>query len=248
MAIGIIDSGLGGYRIYHALHTHYPQAAFVFLADQKNAPYGNKQPHEILTIARKNMAWFKAQGITTIVIACNTINAVALSSLRVEFPELTFIDVIAPTLDALSSSPIKRWLVVATQLTVQSKMYERELLKRHPDAQVRAVALPQLVSLIEGLADADALTQNLKATLSQEDLAQEGLILGCTHYPLAKANFKAVFKGEIHDSEQAMVNALETVKKDEGLSICVTTGDADFAQTQVKALFHQDQGFSKVDV
>jgi len=42
MTIGILDSGLGGYSVYHALRAAYPKAPFLFLADQMNAPYGDK--------------------------------------------------------------------------------------------------------------------------------------------------------------------------------------------------------------
>ena len=61
-AIGIVDSGLGGYTVYASLRQAYPNASFVFLADQKHAPYGNKSPEEIIAISYQNMMWFYEQG------------------------------------------------------------------------------------------------------------------------------------------------------------------------------------------
>ncbi len=52
MTIGILDSGLGGYSVYHALRAAYPNASFLFLADQANAPFGDKSKEAIFDIAR----------------------------------------------------------------------------------------------------------------------------------------------------------------------------------------------------
>jgi len=248
MAIGIIDSGLGGYSIYHALHTAYPKAAFVFLADQAHAPYGNKQASEIIEIASRNMNWFLSQGITEVVIACNTMNAVALDTLKLTFPEITFHDVLGPTLKQLESTDIQDWLVVATQLTIQSQMYPQAIQANYPEMKVKSQALPRLVSLIEGLAEAPEIDAYLNETLSSDQLNQKGLILGCTHYPLALQSFKEVFKGEIIDSIQAMVTHFEGKVLQTGNAQCYTTKDASYAHHQVRQLFDVSVDFEKAMV
>lgn len=248
MTIGIIDSGLGGYSIYHALHQAYPQASFVFLADQAHAPYGNKQAQEIIEIASRNMAWFLSQDITEVVIACNTMNAVALDSLKLNFPKMTFHDVLGPTLKQLASTRITDWLVVATQLTINSQMYPKAMHTLYPEYQVMSIALPRLVSLIEGLAETSEVNAYLKANLSSESTRQSGLILGCTHYPLAMESFQEVFKGQIVDSIQAMVKHFEDVHLKAGPSQCYTTKDASYAHHQVRQLFDVSVAFEKAMV
>ncbi|MEI7668205.1 MAG: glutamate racemase, partial [Erysipelotrichaceae bacterium] len=89
MAIGILDSGLGGYSIYQALHNAYPKASFVFLADQKNAPFGTKTKEALLEITIININWFIQQDIKMIVIACNTISSTIMPKLRLHFPSIT---------------------------------------------------------------------------------------------------------------------------------------------------------------
>lgn len=248
MTIGIIDSGLGGYSIYHALHQTYPKASFLFLADQKNAPYGNKTKEEIIAIATRNMQWFLNQGIHEIVIACNTMNAVALDSLKSRFPEIRFHDVVSPTIAQLKDSHHQSWLVVATHLTTESRIYPKALSGLRSDFTVDSVALPKLVNLIEGLAEPEEIEDYLKDCLSPDLLAHEGLILGCTHYPLAMEAFHSLFKGNIVDSIDPMVNLFKDKTLEEGPSRCVTTRDASFATHQVEQLYNVKVPFEKVEI
>ena len=38
MAIGVFDSGVGGLTVHRELTRRFPQADFIYLADQANAP------------------------------------------------------------------------------------------------------------------------------------------------------------------------------------------------------------------
>lgn len=248
MSFGIIDSGLGGYSIYQSLHTHYPTASFVFLADQKHAPYGNRSAQEIIDIASHNMRWFLEQGIHDVIVACNTMNAVALKTLKERFPEITFYDVIEPTLKSIHNQKLDSWLVVGTRLTIQSKMYEQEMNRLYPQVSVSSKSLPELVSLIEGLAEPYTLESYLHTELSEDNRNAQGLILGCTHYPCALDSFKSVFKGTIVDSRQAMVESLKMIHLPKGPSRCFTTGDISLAQKQALELFNQEESFTYAEI
>lgn len=247
MTIGIIDSGLGGYSIYYALHKAYPKASFHFLADQKNAPYGNKTSEEIKRIAYKNISWFKTNGITEIVIACNTMNAVALDYLKVEFPEIVFHDVVLPTVKQLSYMDLNTVLVVATHLTIKSDIYAKTIHSLFPHIQVKSVALPELVQKIEMLEDQEDIVKYLNSCLSTNDINKEGLILGCTHYPLALNSFNTIFRNKIVDSIDVMVQIFNDKIIEEGNSICFTTKDVEYAKHQVKQLFQINEVFTKTE-
>ncbi len=248
MTIGIIDSGLGGYSIYHALHKAYPKASFHFLADQKNAPYGNKTAEEIKEIAKKNIAWFKSKDIHEIVIACNTMNAVALDSLKLEFPEIKFYDVVYPTVKQLEAYQLKRILVVATRLTIQSNIYAKTIQTLFPDINVKSVALPDLVQKIEGLCSHLEITEYIQFMLNEDDLKCDGLILACTHYPIVNDAFSSLFHQKIMDSIKAMVEIFKDKVLDEGESRCFTTKDPIYAKHQVNQLFRINEDFSKIEV
>lgn len=248
MTIGIIDSGLGGYSIYHALHQAYPKASFHFLADQKNAPYGNKTAEEIKAIATKNIAWFKSNGIQEIVIACNTMNAVALDYLKTTFPDIKFHDVVYPTVKQLETLNLTSILVVATHLTIQSDIYAKTMHVIFPNITVKSIALPELVQKIESLASKTEIVAYLNTCLNLEDVSYEGLILGCTHYPLAIDAFIEIFNQTIIDSINVMTQIFKDKQLEEGLSYCFTTKDSEFAKHQVSQLFQINEDFSKIEV
>ena len=52
--IGIFDSGVGGLTIYEEIHKLLPNESIIYLADSKNAPYGDKTKKEIIDISVKN--------------------------------------------------------------------------------------------------------------------------------------------------------------------------------------------------
>lgn len=248
MTIGIIDSGLGGYSIYHALHQAYPKASFHFLADQKNAPYGNKTVTEIKSIATKNIKWFKSNGINEIVIACNTMNAVALDYLKTTFPDVIFHDVVYPTVKQLKTMNLTSILVVATHLTIQSNIYANTIHSIFPNISVKSIALPELVQKIESLASQKEIVTYLKTCLKSNDVKSDGLILGCTHYPLTMQAFEEVFKQTIVDSIDVMTQIFKDKQLIEGSSYCFTTKDSEFANHQVLQLFQINEEFKKIEV
>ncbi len=244
MTYGIIDSGLGGYRIYLALHKAYPKAAFTFLADQKNAPYGNKTRDELLNVARANMNWFLSQDIHQVIIACNTMNAMILDQLKNEFKMITFHELVKPTIDALKNTKHESLCVLATQATTNSEIYKKGLEALLPDTKVEGIACPKLVNYIEDMDDESIIKDYLHSLI--KDLSYDAMLLGCTHYPLISKLIEKEFQVKVYDSEQAMVNSLKNEPFDEGQSRCITTGDKNHAEAQAKTLFGIDEIFEKV--
>ena len=52
--IGIFDSGIGGLSILNKLKEILPNENFIYLADNKNFPYGRKSKKEIFSLSLKN--------------------------------------------------------------------------------------------------------------------------------------------------------------------------------------------------
>ena len=243
MSIGIIDSGLGGYRIHLKLQEAYPHARFVFLADQAHAPYGNKSIEELFTIASKNMNWFLSQNIKEVILACNTMSASILPMLREAFPQMIFHDVIEPTIQNLPNHDFKKLLVLGTTRTIESQAYQNALKKRYVHTHIEGLAPTQLVTLIEGLATEAEMDAYLRSILQAKDV--DGVILACTHYPMVANNISKIIDMPLYDSEKAMVNRFKHFVFDEGQSELYTSADPKYAETQVKALFKQSVQFKK---
>ena len=80
--IGVFDSGLGGLSIWKELHALLPNEQTIYLADSKNAPYGEKSKEEIIAFSIKNTEYLIAKGCKIIVVACNTVTTNAIKILR----------------------------------------------------------------------------------------------------------------------------------------------------------------------
>src|SRR5690348_18051374 len=76
--IGVFDSGFGGLTVHRALVEALPERDFVYLGDNRNAPYGVQPPIAVLNLTCAALERLFAEGCTLAVLACNTASTVAL--------------------------------------------------------------------------------------------------------------------------------------------------------------------------
>ena len=184
--IGVFDSGLGGLTVASAIMDALPGERIVYLGDTARVPYGTRSPRTILRYARACARRLQQHDIKLLVIACNTVSAVAVDMLRVEL-DMPVLGVIGPGARAgIAASVNGRIGVIATRGTVASGAYGKELAGLSGKAELFSQAAPLLVPLAEeGWLDGAVPTEVVAHYL--EPLASAGvdtLILGCTHYPL----------------------------------------------------------------
>ncbi|MCP4741630.1 MAG: glutamate racemase, partial [Actinomycetales bacterium] len=75
--LGLFDSGVGGLTVLRRVLERHHGVQCVYLGDTARVPYGNRTPEEIRVIAAEVVAWLRHSGVTTVVMACNTTNALA---------------------------------------------------------------------------------------------------------------------------------------------------------------------------
>lgn len=75
--LGFFDSGLGGLTVLRRVLERHGAVPCVYLGDTARVPYGNRQPDDIRRIAAEVVGWLRDQQVTTVVMACNTTNALA---------------------------------------------------------------------------------------------------------------------------------------------------------------------------
>ena len=193
MKIGTFDSGLGGLIMTKALIQALPEYDHVYLGDTANLPYGARSAEQVCALTTRCVDWlFRRQNCALVVIACNTATIAALEYLQGEylpknFPDRRIFGIVTPTTEAVASGGFKRVGIVATEGTVRSGVYERELKKLIPDISVTQLATPLLVPLVENGGDkyAPAVIDDYMEALEDVD----ALVLGCTHYPHYKKLF-----------------------------------------------------------
>lgn len=213
--IGVFDSGLGGLTVARAIAERLPCERLVYLGDTARVPYGTRSPHTVLRYARSCARHLAKHDIKLLVVACNTVSAVALPMLRVEL-DVPVLGVIEPGARAgVRASKSGKVGVIATPGTVASGAYPQAIAGVSTRAEVRQRAAPLLVPLVEeGWIDGEVPTLVVRRYL--EPLVADGidaLVLGCTHYPLLAPVIRDVarrlFPSEVTVVDSAAATALE---------------------------------------
>lgn len=221
MAIGVFDSGVGGLTVHRKLVDRFPQADFIYLADQKNAPYGGREGEEIVDLTRAGCERLFQAGCDVVVLACNTASAIALRRLQQTWlpgyrkalgRPVNVLGIIVPTIEAATGLPWEHeadrrgekiekldiLAVFATPATARSRVFEIEIDKRRQDVAVFVEPCPDLARLIEDGAPAGDLSAMVARHVSQITTrigrAPDRAILGCTHYEIVADMFRAALK------------------------------------------------------
>ena len=185
--IGIFDSGIGGLSVLNALK-HFPFKKIIYVADTAHLPYGEKSVEFLQERAIVIVDLLKSQGIKTVVIACHTSSTTTLELLKTRYPDMHFIDMLAPTITAaLGSTRTKKVGVIATHRTIATGHHKQELLTLNTQVTVFEQACPQFVPLLENngqLTEIKSAINEYVSPLMQHNI--DTLILGCTHYAFLK--------------------------------------------------------------
>lgn len=184
--IGVFDSGVGGLSVLRELVKLLPQENFVYLADQKNVPYGGKSAETIQQLSLQITYYLLTEHrCKLIVVACNTATAAALTYLRQSFTGIPFVGMepaIKPGARATRSGKIG---VLATNGTFSSQRYADLMSRFASDIELFENSCAGLVELIEdGKLNTPQTASLLRSVLPPMiDVGVDTLVLGCTHYP-----------------------------------------------------------------
>lgn len=187
--IGVFDSGIGGLTVYQALRRALPETTrLVYIGDTARVPYGTKGDETVVRYAVEGARFLMRRGVKALVVACNTMSAVALPALAQVMPG-PVLGVLEPGVEAACRATRRGAIgVIGTAATIKSGAYPRAIARRLPDARVVDRACPLFVPLAEeGWTDNDVARATAKAYLSEFATGSiDTLVLGCTHYPLLR--------------------------------------------------------------
>lgn len=243
--IGLFDSGLGGLTVARAVAERLPSEHLIYLGDTARVPYGTRSPATIVRYARSCARHLRQFDIKLLVVACNTVSAVALDVLRVEL-DIPVLGVIEPgARAAVAQSRSGRIGVLATAGTVASGAYVRAIAAVDSRAEVFAQPAPLLVPLVEegwleGLVPDLAVRRYLEPVIAR---GADALLLGCTHYPLlrdcldAQARELAGREISIVDSAGATAAELAQLLVDRALAAPARQGSLDLYVTDLGVRF-----------
>ena len=182
--IGFFDSGVGGLSVYASFKKILPNEDTLYYGDLANLPYGNKTQVELIGFAKNILSFFEDKGVKAVVIACNTSSAQAYEYIKDDY-DFKIYPIIQSCAKVIALSGYKRIGVFATEATVKSKVYTRELQKYNKYVEVSEIPCPSWVSFVENnkYTEIDAI-KDVKAKLDEMlQFLPDKIILGCTHYP-----------------------------------------------------------------
>lgn len=233
-----------------------PEADVIYLADQSNAPYGERSLTEVKQLAEQCTVHLLDAGAKLIVLACNTASAAALHHLRELHPQVRFVGMepaIKPAAAMTRSGVVG---VLATTATFQGELFASLMGRFGGNLEIVTRACAGWVEQVDkGQVDGPE-TIALVATHLDPVLARgvDTLVLGCTHYPFLQATIadRAGSQVVIIDPAPAVARQVAMLYNDQPATPKVgtleirTTGDPSSTRKVVTRLTGIDQRVTPV--
>lgn len=224
--IGIFDSGVGGLSVFREIKKMLPEEDYIYYSDNANCPYGEKPKEFIIKRAKEITEFLLSEGAEIIVVACNTATAIAVKTLREDYPNIRFIGMEPAIKPAAKMTQTGVVGVLATAGTLKSEKY-----LNHKQKYVDQVTFAEHVG--EGfvqLVESGTVTgPEAEATVAESvtpllNAGADVIVLGCTHYPFLLDTIRKVASDlypdrqiEIIDPAPAIARHLKEVMIEEGL-------------------------------
>ncbi len=219
--IGVFDSGIGGLTVVRALMERLPFEDILYFGDTARVPYGVKSVGTITGYARQIADFLLHRKVKLLIIACNTMAAVAYQAVANLSP-VPVLDVIdAGAHAAVQATRSKAIGVIGTPATINSNAYNRAIHGYDRGIRIFSQACPLFVPIVEEGWFNHPVTRLTAEEYLRPVLAEriDTLVLGCTHYPLIKPLIQETVGPEIRlvDSAEAMADITAHLLAETGL-------------------------------
>ncbi len=212
--IGVFDSGIGGISIWKELIQMLPNEDTIYLADSKNAPYGERSKQEIIDLSVKNTELLLKKGCKLIVVACNTATTNAIDFLRATY-NIPFIGIEPAIKPAALQTKTNAIGILATKGTLSSELFHSTSQKFTEGINVIETIGEGLVPLIENdkinSLEIVQLLDKLLQPMLKKDI--DYLVLGCSHYPFLIPQIRKIVGKNVTiiDSGEAVARQTKTI-------------------------------------
>lgn len=219
--IGVFDSGMGGITVLADLVEAMPEENFIYFGDSANAPYGTKDPDQVLELTDRAVGALVGRGAKLVVIACNTATSVAVDRLREKYP-VPIVGMEPAVKPAVESEAGGDVAVLATPMTLRLDKFNH-LVDRlgGESARILKIPAPELVELIEhGTFEGEQINSCLRGYFKQVDRkAIRSVVLGCTHYLYLKDAIRHVLGDQVvvYDGNRGTVNRVIQILEERDL-------------------------------
>lgn len=191
--IGIFDSGIGGLKTLEEIRKILPNENYLYYADSKNNPYGEKEEKELYDITKRIVSRLLNHNVKLIIIACNTATTKCIKELRNEFSNTIFIGT-EPAIKVACDNDYKNILVMATPTTIDSeRMHILVDNNKKENQSITLLKCDKLANAIEqnNQKEIDIILKNIFKDKKNNNY--DSIVLACTHYPYIKNKIQKIF-------------------------------------------------------
>lgn len=185
MRVGVFDSGIGGLSVLKSVLQAHLFAEVIYYGDTARVPYGPKDKSTIERFGLEALEFFKSHDIEMLLVACNTVSALALETMRAQ-STIPIVGVIESGILAITKQFKNKnisILVLGTQATIHSEQYSHRL-EAHGYTNIQSLATGLFVPLIEeGVLEGALLEACMHHYFKALPEAPDIVVLGCTHFP-----------------------------------------------------------------
>jgi glutamate racemase len=203
----VLDSGVGGISVLKECIKLMPNENFLYVADNKHAPYGNKTKRRLNKIALKNILYYTNNyNIKLILLACNTLTATSIEYLRRK-TNYTYVGV-EPAIKKAVEKGNKNILLISSNATLKHNkklhMYRQKLSNKTYFYPLKDLAK----KIDDNLNDLNAVQPYLDKTfINYKNKNINSVVLGCTHYKFVKEQIKKALSKNINFYESSVGTA-----------------------------------------
>ena len=200
-----------------------PKESTIYLADSKNAPYGNRSKEEIIALSVKNTELLMALGCKIIVVACNTATTNAIKHLRSSY-KVPFVGIEPAIKPAALQTKTGSIGILATKGTLSSELFYKTSQNFTQNIQVTEVVGNGIVQLMEdGKLHSPEMHELLKKYLRPMlENNIDNLVLGCTHYSYLIPQLKNLLPNDVRIVDSGAAVAKQTKRILEQLDLLNT--------------------------
>lgn len=211
MKVGVFDSGIGGLTVVKSILEHKLFEEIIYYGDTARVPYGPKDKNTIIRYSLEALEFFKNFDIDILIIACNSASAYALEELRAntDIPVVGVIESGIISLEKKIKNKDAHIVILGTKATINSQKYQNSLHSKGY-TNISSIAPSLFVPIVEEQLQNTPILQTSFDHYFQDLKKCDGVILGCTHFPLIEKEISAYLNGAltIHSGE-AIVELLE---------------------------------------
>ena len=207
--IAFIDSGVGGLNVLCECAKLFNED-FVYLCDNKNAPYGNKSKTKLLNITKQNIDFLISKyNISAIVLACNTLSFTIYEQIKTMYN----IPIHKMFFDYKKINELKKAvLFFGTKNTIKNNQiikYNTKTQKGYTALYIKNLA----VDIDNNINNLDSLNEKLSKYFKKSKYNKtKSVVLCCTHFKLIKKQIQKCFKTKLlfYEYEQDVAQYLST--------------------------------------